>query len=270
VRAQITLDEISTVEASLSRARERVGDVVIRSPANGRFVVPLAGDLPGRFVEQGERIGYVVGPSIATVRVVLPQSQASLVRERTQAVDVRLSPRVGEVLPASIEREVPAATDRLPSRALGIAGGGRLRVDPADPDGLQTLERVFQLDLALPSDAYVGEIGGRRPLRSRRRAGGAAGVPVAEARVPESARCLAPRFARESRTAPIPSEARLSKDAGSAPRAGSSGTSRGAGRRAPNDGRSSCAQSNSTAQRSGVGPTRRSARTSRTCAIASR
>jgi putative peptide zinc metalloprotease protein len=165
VRAQITLDEISTVEASLARARERVGDVVIRSPANGRFVVPLAGDLPGRFVEQGERIGYVVGPSIATVRVVLPQSQASLVRERTQAVDVRLSPRVGEVLPASIEREVPAATDRLPSRALGIAGGGRLRVDPADPDGLQTLERVFQLDLALPSDAYVGEIGGRVYVR---------------------------------------------------------------------------------------------------------
>ena len=165
VRAQITLDEISTVEASLSLARERVGDVMIRSPANGRFVVPRAGDLPGRFVEQGELMGYVVGPSITTVRVVVPQSQASLVRERTQSVDVRLSPRVGEVLPASIEREVPAATDQLPSRALGIAGGGRLGVDPADPEGLRTLDRVFQVDLALPRDAYVGEIGGRVYVR---------------------------------------------------------------------------------------------------------
>jgi putative peptide zinc metalloprotease protein len=165
VRAQITQDEIGTVQASLADARERVGDVVIRSPAAGIFVVPRAADLPGRFVEQGGLMGYVVGPAVATVRVVVPQSQASLVRERTEAVDVRLSPRVGQVLPARIQREVPAATGRLPSRALGTSGGGRLPVDPADADGLRTLEPFFQLDLALPRDADVGEIGGRVYVR---------------------------------------------------------------------------------------------------------
>jgi len=80
-------------------------------------------------------------------------------------VDVRLIPRDGEVLPANIARVVPAAMDRLPSRALGTAGGGQLPVDPADSEGLRTLEGVFQLDLALPSDAYVGEIGGRVYVR---------------------------------------------------------------------------------------------------------
>lgn len=165
VRAQITADKIETMEASLAQARDRIGEVIIRSPAIGSFVVPRGADLAGRFVKQGELIGYVVGPSIASVRVVLPQSQVSLVRERTRAVDVRLSPRIGQVLPARIERVVPAAAHRLPSRALGTAGGGRLSVDPADPDGLRTLEPVFQLDLTLLGDTRVGKIGGRVYVR---------------------------------------------------------------------------------------------------------
>ena len=165
VRAQLTADELEAMEASLAQARDRIGAVIIRSPAIGSFVVPRAADLAGRFVKQGELIGYVVAPSIARVRVVIPQSQASLVRERTRRVDVRLSPRIGRVLPARIEREVPAATNRLPSRALGAAGGGTLPVDPADPDGLRTLERVFQLDLVLLGDTRVGEIGGRVYVR---------------------------------------------------------------------------------------------------------
>jgi putative peptide zinc metalloprotease protein len=107
----------------------------------------------------------VVGPAIATARVVVPQSDIALVRDRTEAVEVRLSRRVGETFPAVISRQVPAATDRLPSRALGTAGGGRVPVDPHDPEGLRTLERVFQLDVALPQEAAVAEIGGRVYVR---------------------------------------------------------------------------------------------------------
>jgi putative peptide zinc metalloprotease protein len=72
---------------------------------------------------------------------------------------------VGEVLPSQILREVPAASDRLPSRALGTTGGGRVAVDPLDPDGLRTLERVFQLDVSLPAAAAAREIGGRVYVR---------------------------------------------------------------------------------------------------------
>ncbi|MBW1686920.1 MAG: hypothetical protein JRS35_17855 [Deltaproteobacteria bacterium] len=165
VRARITEEEIKTTGAALAYARERVGEVVVRSATRGTFVVLRPGDLLGRFVEQGDLIGYVLGESIDTVRVVLPQADAALVRDRTERVEVRLSRRIGRVLPATIRREVPGATHRLPSPALGSRGGGRFAVDPSDPDGLRTLEPVFQLEVALAHAASIGEIGGRAYVR---------------------------------------------------------------------------------------------------------
>jgi putative peptide zinc metalloprotease protein len=165
VRAQITADEISSVAAELSMARERAREGIIRSPANGRFVAPRARDLVGRFVQQGERVGYVMGPSVSTVRVVVPQSDVALVRERTRAVELRLRSRVERVLSGEIRREVPAATDRLPSRALGSDGGGLVPVDPTDEDGLRTLESVFQFDVSLARQIAPREIGARVYVR---------------------------------------------------------------------------------------------------------
>jgi putative peptide zinc metalloprotease protein len=165
VRAQITSEEISAVGAELSIARERAREGIIRSPARGRFVALRGNDLIGRFVEQGERVGYVIGSSVSTVRVVVPQSDVALVRERTRSVELRLRSRIEQVLPGAIHREVPAATDRLPSRALGSGGGGRLPVDPTDDQGLRTLESVFQFDVLLAEQIAPREIGGRVYVR---------------------------------------------------------------------------------------------------------
>jgi putative peptide zinc metalloprotease protein len=93
--------------------------------------------------------------------VVVSQEDVALLRERAEAAWVRLAHDLGTVLPARIAREVPAATDRLPSRALGTEGGGLFAVDPADPDGLRTTERIFQFDLSLPEDAAIPVAGGR-------------------------------------------------------------------------------------------------------------
>ncbi len=165
VRAQNTLLEIATLEASLARARERMGDVVIRSPAHGNLVAPRLADLVGQFLNQGQLIGYVVGHTITTARVVVPQSDIALVRANTQSVEVRLSSRPRRAFPASIRREVPAATNRLPSAALGAAGGGLLPVDATDPEGLRTPQAVFQLELALQEEAGVRQIGERVYVR---------------------------------------------------------------------------------------------------------
>jgi putative peptide zinc metalloprotease protein len=62
---------------------------------------------------------------------------------------------------ARILREIPGATNRLPSPALGSLGGGRFAIDPSDAEGLTTLEPVFQLDLLLAEGRSINEIGGR-------------------------------------------------------------------------------------------------------------
>ncbi|MEE8475418.1 MAG: hypothetical protein V3T01_08715, partial [Myxococcota bacterium] len=161
VRSRMTLDEIENKSAALEHARERMGDVVLRSPASGFFVLSDAHDLVGRFLKQGDLVGYVLGSTIDTARVVIPQAYATLVRERTESVELRLSRRVGQVLPAAIRREVPGASNQLPSRALGSKGGGRIPVDPSDPEGLRTLEPFFQIEVSFAQEIPFTEIGGR-------------------------------------------------------------------------------------------------------------
>lgn len=157
--AQLTEEEIVTAEAGLARALERARASVIRSPESGSLVLPREDDLVGRFVRQGEIVGYVIGSDRPTARVVLSEADVELVRERTRAVEVRLARSIAEVQPARIERVVPAATQRLPSPALGSTGGGEWAVDPGDPEGLRTLVPVFELDLTLPETSAQGAIG---------------------------------------------------------------------------------------------------------------
>jgi len=113
----------------------------------------------GQFLTHGQLVGYVVGETITTVRVVVTQSDIALVREKTEAVEVRFSSRPRRALSASIQSEVPAASHQLPSAALGAAGGGPLAVDATDPEGLRTPDAVFQLELVLLEEAgsRIGE-----------------------------------------------------------------------------------------------------------------
>ena len=165
VEAQKIADEMKIAEAALARARERLDDLIVRSTSDGILVVPQAQDLPGRFVNQGEPIAYVVDFKEITVRVVVPQADVGLVRRDTESVEVRLADDVATALPASILREVPAASDRLPSAALSAVGGGQFQVDPQDEQGTRTLDPIFQFDLSLPPDAEIGNAGGRVYVR---------------------------------------------------------------------------------------------------------
>ena len=163
--AQVVREEIAVVDADLARARERLAALVVRSQVGGRFIVPQAADLPGRFVRRGELIGYVVGADQADVRVVVPQNDIGLVRNRTEGVDVRLAEWQAKALPSRIIRQVPAATETLPSRALGTGGGGPIPLDPSDGRGLTALDPVFVLDLALPATPAADYLGRRVEVR---------------------------------------------------------------------------------------------------------
>lgn len=166
VQAQVLRDELEAVEASLARERERTRSLLVRSPSDGTFVVPDGRELEGRFVRQGELLGYVVDAAEpAVARVIVPQDDIGLVRNGTRRVQIKLAAQPERTLEARIRHEVPAARERLPSAALGTAGGGPVAVDPSDAQGLTALEPVFQLDLALPEGARIPRKGGRVYVR---------------------------------------------------------------------------------------------------------
>jgi len=141
----------------------------------GRFIAAQA-DLIGRFVRQGDLLGYVVSDAVPVVRVVIPQSEVDLVRARTEGVEVRYSFDPGQSLPASITREIPTGQNDLPSLALAARAGGDIPITHAADGTPVALERLFVVDVTtsrpdgmLPygARAYVRFDHGSEPLYLR-------------------------------------------------------------------------------------------------------
>jgi putative peptide zinc metalloprotease protein len=163
VDADIVLEEITTIRANLTRAQARLDSLIIRSPANGTFLVDRPQDLVGRYVRHGDRIGFVGDLSQSTIRIAVTQDNIGLIRQQTQGVQIRMADRPTRLLHATINRAAPSATHRIPSAVLGTMGGGSLAVDPTDQSGTQTLEQVFHIELA--SEEPVDRLGGRAYVR---------------------------------------------------------------------------------------------------------
>jgi putative peptide zinc metalloprotease protein len=129
-------------------------------------VIPNEEDLPGRFAQKGTLVAYVVDPADdLTARAIVAQDEIGLVRQRTREVEVMTAHWGASAVRAAVLREVPGGTLRLPTAALGTAGGGLFAIDPRDGQGLTTVERVFEIEIGLPAEARTGFLGQRVYVR---------------------------------------------------------------------------------------------------------
>ena len=117
--------------------------------------------MTGRYVQRGELLGYVLTEA-ETVRVVVPQSSLERIHRSLEGVRVRLVQDAGREFEARV-REVPSATDELPSMALSLQGGGSIGVDPrkSQEGRAKSAENLFVMDLQLPPDAPRGYVRAR-------------------------------------------------------------------------------------------------------------
>jgi putative peptide zinc metalloprotease protein len=151
VRWELTREELVAAEAELALARERIGELVIRSPAEGVFLLPSAEDLPDRFLRKGQQVGYVVRPDSITVKVLVPQEDADLVFAHTQRAEVKRAGARWETLEAVMKRQVPQASTRVPNPALSTQAGGLVAMDPRESQTPTALQGWFEIDLDLPA-----------------------------------------------------------------------------------------------------------------------
>ena len=142
-------EEIERVRTQLARAQELQAALELRAGASGQLVMPRQADMQGVFVRRGTLLGHVLTGEASRLRVAVEQDVAALVRDDTRGASVRLAELPGTGFPARVLRAVPAATEQLPSAALGDFAGGRLPVDPTDKDHLRTPAPVFVIDLTL-------------------------------------------------------------------------------------------------------------------------
>lgn len=161
--AALLAERLARNEIELEQARTAASRLVVVSPLSGTMVVPGGADLPGRYVPQGALLAYVTPTTSPTLKVVVDETQVDLVRWHTARIEVRLADRPWQELLATHDGQPPVSGRRLPSAALGTRGGGDIAVDPGDPQGLQTLDTVFTLELSLPG-ASAGVRPGTRVL----------------------------------------------------------------------------------------------------------
>ena len=165
VESEITLEEIRVLEGKIRRMQEQISEMTITSPASGVFIIPESVDLQGHYLKQGDSIAYVIDFDDVSVRAVVPQNAIGLVRKRTHEVQLRVSGKVDQRIASVVEREIPAATYRLPSKALAQDGGGKIQTDPFDQDGVKTRDQYFQFEIALPDTLDSQHIGQRVYVR---------------------------------------------------------------------------------------------------------
>ena len=58
-------------------------ELLVKSPSDGIFALPAAEDLPGRYLKQGEQIGFVIPEGAVVARVVVPQEKIADDQART-------------------------------------------------------------------------------------------------------------------------------------------------------------------------------------------
>jgi putative peptide zinc metalloprotease protein len=162
VQAEILSEQINHIQKSIELLEARKASLNVDSKESGRFVALQAENMPGRFVKQGELLGYVIGQKDVTVRTIVAQSDVDLVRQRTKRVLVRFASDLSTVYTGHIVREIPGAEQEVPSMALTTQGGGTIAIDPSSKSPKpQALFGLFQFDIALDT-SLPNEFGGQR------------------------------------------------------------------------------------------------------------
>lgn len=162
--AKSLADEMASIEEQIQRNAERIEQLSVRAGVAGTLVLPRQQDLPGRFAQRGDDLGWILPAGHVQVRAVIPQQDAELARGSVRTARVWLRETRASVQALPRPSGMAAAGRELPSAALGDRGGGALATDAKDPKGLTAAEPVFVMDFDVP-DARLDRVGGRATVR---------------------------------------------------------------------------------------------------------
>lgn len=152
-RVQVGLvnEQIQATMAKLGQVESQIEGLNIRTMVAGTYVAAQLASPLGHFIQRGDMLGFVVKPQAATVRVLVPLDRISLVRQNTHSVTVRTVDNLASEISAKVSREVPRASQDIPSAALAYEGGGAIAVNPgqtsSDGSGPVAFDSWYQLDL---------------------------------------------------------------------------------------------------------------------------
>jgi len=158
-------EEIRVAESELNYIIEKTRTMSVVAAKHGRVLLPEADDLPGRFVRQGELLGYILDDSAPTIRMAVSQDHIGQLRQQIIDIKVRFASNPRNEFSVSIVRQAPEATNQLPSAALSTRGGGRFVIMPESGNDLITKEKFFLVDLKFDAEQPKIPLGTRAYIR---------------------------------------------------------------------------------------------------------
>jgi putative peptide zinc metalloprotease protein len=144
------------VEQTRADLLRRQQGLLVRAPIGGIW---SASDLDagrGQWLGRGAALGTVVNEGAWRFVAVLPQVASHVFQNPIVRTEVRLRGQEERNLPTLSTMVLPFEQGHLPSRALGMAGGGDIAVSPSDQNGLTSAEPFFRIESALPADLADG------------------------------------------------------------------------------------------------------------------
>ncbi|MBK7406363.1 MAG: PqqD family peptide modification chaperone [Phycisphaerales bacterium] len=174
-QAQIARERIVALHDQESYYSERLDELVVRAPRDGRLVGKDPADIVGKYVQQGDMACQVVDPADLRITALLDQREAawpmSLGLDGFTA-EARLFSRVQDALPAEVERMEEAGQKNLPHASFSAQGGGQVQTSQSQKDGLIAKNPQFKMYLRLADTAsdlsahrWLGMPGERVSLR---------------------------------------------------------------------------------------------------------
>lgn len=136
---------MGALKQELEKLEEDRRKLAVIAPVGGIWDLKDLDDYKDRFVRQGDSIGLLLDTSAFDFLAVVSQEEVSrLFAGKPRSVSVRLNGDAFTEIPVEKVMAIPAASDHLPSAALGWLAGGEIetRVNNAQ-NGEQTVEPVY-------------------------------------------------------------------------------------------------------------------------------
>lgn len=165
--ARAIYDQTEALKARLDDLDRRERNLSVYAPFPGKWTAPQLDGHDGVYVRQGQTLGRLVSDNDLYVVVLADQNVGPRLKNELpigSRVRVRLRGEPDREVPASITRFSETGSQRLPSQALSLGGGGDIITDPDNPQAQQADRAYFEVHLAIDQDEAAAA--GFRPGQS--------------------------------------------------------------------------------------------------------
>jgi len=162
---QILDGQLRAVDEKIEHVRRQLTDLRVQAPFAGVWLAPDLDLKQGAYLKRGQKVGVVATLGETIVRAVAGQDVAGLLVVEFgggEHVEMRVDGRPDAQVAGTVKQFLPAGLDRLPSAALGYAGGGPIAVTTEDQQGTKAAERVFEIQVTPDPSSAVHLLAGQR------------------------------------------------------------------------------------------------------------